>query len=345
MSEITTSNEKETIKIGDNGGFFDSIVRPMFQSGHEGELHTWLKDMSLIRSSLSCSNPDCNERNLTWHSARVVDRFSWKCLICRKNYAIRDSSFFHSVKCDFKTALELILGWCQNIPPKTIASITNTKDFNARKVYERCTKIADTWVMSHINEYLFGGPGKVLVIYEYPGGNMLQDGIEIVKTKKRNNSPTILCIIEANNIPPKMWFHIMQTMPEQINHKNDDTFNDIKKKDNTFDEAIDVIKRHILPGSFIVANKNSKCFNFNAIVELKNYQTFSIDVLEQFDNNDTQKLRDNLATIWQSAVDICEDVLESQKSQGQSIISSYLWRQKFYFQNMLHQIADEYRFK
>ncbi|KAF7989172.1 hypothetical protein HCN44_007482 [Aphidius gifuensis] len=307
MSEITTSNEKETIKIGDNGGFFDSIVRPMFQSGHEGELHTWLKDMSLIRSSLSCSNPDCNERNLTWHSARVVDRFSWKCLICRKNYAIRDSSFFHSVKCDFKTALELILGWCQNIPPKTIASITNTKDFNARKVYERCTKIADTWVMSHINEYLFGGPGKVLVIYEYPGGNMLQDGIEIVKTKKRNNSPTILY--------------------------------------NTFDEAIDVIKRHILPGSFIVANKNSKCFNFNAIVELKNYQTFSIDVLEQFDNNDTQKLRDNLATIWQSAVDICEDVLESQKSQGQSIISSYLWRQKFYFQNMLHQIADEYRFK
>lgn len=52
-----------------------------------------------------------------------------------------------------------------------------------------------------------------------------------------------------------------------------------------------------------------------------------------------------LATIWQSAVDVCEDVLESQKSQGQSIISSYLWRQKFYFQNMLHQIADEYRFK
>ncbi|XP_044010384.1 uncharacterized protein LOC122854038 [Aphidius gifuensis] len=340
MSEITTRNQKKVNEFGDNGGYFDSIVKPILQYGHEDEFRNWLQDMKLIKSSLTCSKPDCYEHKLIWQAARVIDKFVWKCTVCHKNYAIRDASFFHGIHCDLKTSIGLILAWCQNIPPQTIALMLGTQDLNAKKMYKKCTKMADTWVERHIDEFFLGGPGKVLVIYEYPGGNMLSDVIEIVKTDKhKGHLPIILCIIEANNIPPRMWFHIMQKTPKKKNQKNDDTINN-----DTFDEAMNVIKGHILPGSFIVADKNAECYDFNAIVELKNYQTFSIDFLEKFDN-DAQKLRDNLATIWQSAVDIFEDVVESPKSQRQSILSSYLWRQKFNFQNMLEQIADEYRFE
>ncbi|KAF7991692.1 hypothetical protein HCN44_010493 [Aphidius gifuensis] len=301
MSEITTRNQKKVNEFGDNGGYFDSIVKPILQYGHEDEFRNWLQDMKLIKSSLTCSKPDCYEHKLIWQAARVIDKFVWKCTVCHKNYAIRDASFFHGIHCDLKTSIGLILAWCQNIPPQTIALMLGTQDLNAKKMYKKCTKMADTWVERHIDEFFLGGPGKVLVIYEYPGGNMLSDVIEIVKTDKhKGHLPIIL--------------------------------------------SMNVIKGHILPGSFIVADKNAECYDFNAIVELKNYQTFSIDFLEKFDN-DAQKLRDNLATIWQSAVDIFEDVVESPKSQRQSILSSYLWRQKFNFQNMLEQIADEYRFE
>lgn len=93
----------------------------MLQSGHEVELHNWLQEMGLIKSSLSCAKPDCNEHKLTWKATRTVDKFLWKCSICRTIYGVRNASFFHSVTCDIKTALKLILAWCQDIPPLTSA--------------------------------------------------------------------------------------------------------------------------------------------------------------------------------------------------------------------------------
>lgn len=91
-----------------------------------------------------------------------------------------------------------------------------------------------------------------------------------------------------------MLFHITQTIPEQIN-KNDDINSDIKKYDNNnIDETIDIINKHIKPGSLLVVNKYSKWINYNSICKLNGYKTFCIDHLEKFDTNGSKNLRDNL---------------------------------------------------
>lgn len=109
-------------KFGDQGGYFDVVVRPMLQQGHEGELCGWLKEMSLIRTVSTCPHPECKGRSLAWNQARIVDKYSWSCPNCTRKQSIRENSFFFGIKCDLKMCLQLILGWCQMIPSELTAN-------------------------------------------------------------------------------------------------------------------------------------------------------------------------------------------------------------------------------
>lgn len=85
-----------------------------------------------------------------------------------------------------------------------------------KKVYERCGKVTELYVTTHPEDFRIGGPGVVLIVDEYPGGLMAVDSItDVTITKKRNNNyHTIMCIAEATLIPPRMWLHMIKTMPE-----------------------------------------------------------------------------------------------------------------------------------
>ena len=56
-------------------------------------------------------------------------------------------------------------------------------------------------------------------------------------------------------------------------------------------------------------------------------------------------------TIWQSAVEVCEEVQELQKPKGSILLHEYMWRQLFAattssaLEYMLHHIADRYQTK
>lgn len=52
---------------------------------------------------------------------------------------------------------------------------------------------------------------------EFPNGYMTENPSDITSAKKRNNnSHTIVCIAEANTIPTRMWFHMIETFPEVL---------------------------------------------------------------------------------------------------------------------------------
>lgn len=109
-------------RFSDQNGLFDLGVRPMLQQGHEGELCSWLKEMSLIRTASNCPHSDCKGRSLVWSPARIVDKYIWSCPDCMRKQSIRETSFFFGIKCDLKMCLQLILGWCQKIPCEVTAS-------------------------------------------------------------------------------------------------------------------------------------------------------------------------------------------------------------------------------
>ncbi|XP_011308880.1 uncharacterized protein [Fopius arisanus] len=328
MKNIKTSSGKEALeRFGDQGGFFDLVLKPMFQQGHEGELLSWLKETSLIRSSVSCSQPECQGRNMGFVAARLRDRYNWVCPSCSKKQTIREGCFFNGVKTDFKSALMLILAWCQDVPSDLAAQQLEIKEHIVKKVYEKCGKVCEYYIEAHPEEFQVGGPGMVLIVDEFPGGYMIPEGVDVVMNKKRNNnSNTVLCIAEANCIPPKMWLHVIQAMPEPL--PKTEKGKTVMQRCGMVEEAIKVITKQVLPGSFLVANSRARCCNYESLQELKQYSVFSVEYLQKFDNPDHQKLLSNLGTIWQNGAEICEEIQESTRSMGQSIISTHLWKQR-----------------
>lgn len=88
----------------------------MLAPGHEKELISWLKEIGLLPQSQKCKNADTNEfcnAPMRWTPARIVDSYQWKCLSCSQKRTIRDDSVFHNVRCKFKDAIRVMLGWCK----------------------------------------------------------------------------------------------------------------------------------------------------------------------------------------------------------------------------------------
>ncbi|KAH0561331.1 uncharacterized protein LOC123264905 [Cotesia glomerata] len=387
-STTPTSNGKCMIdKIGDSGGLFDLLVRPMFQQGHEGELCSWLKEFSLIRTTLGCQQPECQGKTLAWNTARVIDRYTWVCPTCSKKQSIREGSFFMGVKGDFRTCLQLILAWCQDIPTDIAANNFEIKEHVIKKVYERCSQVAEFYVNSHPEDFKLGGSGCVVLVDEFPSGYMTDITPDVTTTRKRNNnSQPIICIAEASHLPPRMWLHIIKALPEPpkmkiINNNNiiNNHINNISSNNNNsiinnnnnnntiinnnnnnidpqqqksgmIEEAIKQIVNQVLPGSYIVANSRARCCNYEALQDLKQYRVFSVEHLQKFDTPDTHKLLNNLATIWQTGLGVCEEIQESTRGAAKQIITNHLWRQRYgsipsvAFQNMLNHIVECYRF-
>ncbi|KAG7203326.1 hypothetical protein KM043_010414 [Ampulex compressa] len=337
-----------TERFGDQGGYFDVVVRPMLQQGHEGELCSWLKEMSLIRTVSNCPHVDCKGKSLVWNPARIVDKYSWSCPTCSRKQSIRENSFFFGVKCDLKMCLQLILGWCQMVPSDIVASYLDIKKHVVKKVYERCDEVSEMYVMRHPEDWILGGQSAILIVDEFPGGCMTENQSDINTAKKRNNnSHTIMCIAEANTIPTRMWLHVIEAVPELIkvekSQRGDEKCNMVK-------EALKEITRHTVPGSYIVANNRARCCNYESLQELKQYKVISVEHLQKFDPPGKNKLFNNLETIWRTCVEICEEIQDTTYTLGQNIISRRLWRQRFgpsasmAFQYMLNHIAECYRF-
>lgn len=67
----------------------------------------------------------------------------------------------------------------------------------------------------HPEDWLLGGEGAILIVDEFPGGYMTERQPDLNSAKKRNNnSHTIICIAEANAIPPRIWLHMIEAVPE-----------------------------------------------------------------------------------------------------------------------------------
>ncbi|KAK2583530.1 hypothetical protein KPH14_009486 [Odynerus spinipes] len=334
--------------FGDQGGYFDVVVRPMLQQGHEGELCSWLKEMSLIRTVSNCPHSDCKGRSLVWNPARIVDKYNWTCPDCARKQSIREKSFFLGIKCDLKLCLQLILGWCQKIPYEDAASYLDIKTHIVKKVYERCDEVSEIYVIRHPEDWILGDQSAIVIVDEFPGGCMTRNYIDTSTNRKRNNnSHTIVCIAEANTLPPRMWLHMIEAIPEPI--KTDNVKKDVSKC-SMVEEALKEITRHTVPGSYIIANNKARCCSYESLVDLKQYKVISIEQLQKFDPPGKCKLLENLETIWQTGVEICEEIQETTHTLGQHIISRYLWRQRFgsspstAFQYMLNHIAECFRF-
>ncbi|XP_023247428.1 uncharacterized protein LOC106635802 isoform X2 [Copidosoma floridanum] len=347
-----TSHAKEiSERFTDNGGSYDMVVKKMLNDGHEGELCLWLKEVSLIRSDMNCLTESCNGKSLTWQPSRVVDKYCWYCTNCKKKQFIRDSSFFLQIKCELKICMQIIVAWCQFTPSEVVVSYLGLKHFVVRKTYEKLAKVAELYVVNHINEWILGGPDKIIIIDEYPSGYMTETLINAPVTKRRNNNNchTILCMAEVKDIPPRMWMHIMNANPESISPKNAKNQKQATKC-GMVEEALKEICAHAKPGSYLIANKKARCCNYESLKELKDYKVVSLEGLQTHDTPGKNELLNNIETIWQTGIEVCEDIQDTTRAQGLQFFYLHLWRQRFAttpasaFEHIIQHIAECFPF-
>lgn len=331
---ITEKKSCLTLEVLDNEpGFYQYVIKPMLYPGHEGELCTWLKEMGLMQRSLRCHNalksPTCNVP-MKWTQARIVDKYQWKCGECCRKRPIRDDSFFKNTKCSLTATLRIILGWCKDMAPEELVDILNVKVHVVKRLYQTCSQIAEGYVRTHKNDWKLGGPGVIVIIDLYPDGCAKVSGSN---PEYQNNNPTqILCIAEAKTIPTNYWFHVMLSSDDEAARE----------------EALRVVRNMVKPGSVLVADPNAKVCSYNDLLACKEYPTIvSIQDLMRHNKPDSTILQ-NLETIWDPAVRICEEAQYYSQQEVQSYLYNMMWRRRYSrtpssaLESLLHHIADHY---
>nr|CAD7397962.1 unnamed protein product [Timema cristinae] len=212
------ASDKETEKERE---YFHTVIRPMLQSGHEGELCEWMKQMGLLRRGVRCNNPECHGvGTMKWSKARIVDKYNWSCFDCPKKVSIRDGSFFVNIKCELKAAIQAIVGWCEQTPVDVTCKHLNLKNHIVKRVYERCLDVVQNYILSHPQDWLLGGDkNSVVVVDVFPDGYMSERALGAGKKGK------VLCIADTSLMPARTWcamlHHSGQAMAGPSSRLND----------------------------------------------------------------------------------------------------------------------------
>lgn len=135
------------IIVSSEPGYFEQVIRPMLAPGQEGELIIWLKNIGLIPQNQRCRNAlknnSCNIP-MSWIPASSPDVYQWQCLGCMEKRKIRDDSIFHNVKCKFKDAMRLLLGWSKGNSHEMMADILSKLLLVCSKKLTAATKFGVT---------------------------------------------------------------------------------------------------------------------------------------------------------------------------------------------------------
>ncbi|XP_063220789.1 uncharacterized protein LOC134530114 [Bacillus rossius redtenbacheri] len=312
--------------------YYQTVLRPMMSGGHEGELCEWLKQMGLLRRSAQCSNPDCKGRSpMCWRKARIVDKYNWACPDCTRKVSIREGSFFLSIKCEMKAIIRCMLGWCERTSIDVTSSQLDLKQHVVRRVYERCTDVAQAYVLSRPQDWLLGGDGAVVVVDVFPDGYMSE-------RRGTGRDKRVLCIADTGHVPARIWAALLEHAGQQVG-----------AQPGTVDEVLGHVRSHVRPGSTLVVSERSRACPHEMLQGIPDYpSTISVETLMGLDLPGTRRIQENLETIWHSAVEVCEEIQEMPTRSGASLLNEYMWRQLFAvtpssaMQSLLHHIADQF---
>ncbi|XP_049858035.1 uncharacterized protein LOC126345148 [Schistocerca gregaria] len=313
--------------------YFHMVIRPMLTPGHEGELCEWMKEMGLLRRTWRCTNEDCKGVNgyMTWNKARVVDKYNWACPNCSKKLSIREGSFFIHIKCELKQIFQAILCWCEQTPVAQASATLGIKDHVVKRIYDRCSEVASKYVEDHNHAWLLGGDNAVVVIDIFPDGYMTSNPA-VIDCAGKKNTKKVLCIADTSQMPARIWARILE-----------------QEHQGAVEEALMYVTQQIRPGSTLVANERAHACPYSAICQLKGYPSIiSVETLMELDLPGTRRVQENLETIWQALVAVCEEVRDLPKKAGAILLNEFMWRQVFgsssstALESILHHIADQY---
>ncbi|CAH1738251.1 uncharacterized protein LOC114123445 [Aphis gossypii] len=301
--------------------FFETTVEPLLAAGREGDLCEWLKKNGLIAKEQKCPNNEClTTEKMQWHRARVVDKFNWVCLECKKKVPARHGSFFADFKCELGYALRVIDSWCKNMPLSDVSGEGRTKVNVAKRIYNGCAQVAEWQLKKIVGDFKLGGTDVVVIVDVFPDGNM---SLEVPTTSHNNNfSKRVLCIADTAHVPVRVWASLL----------------DGSNKENS--KIVEMVKNHVMLGSTIVTNEMlyPLLHNLPGIGEV-----ISTEALMNLDINHDHKSLKNLETIWATTVEACIQLQDMSTTHAEQHLYELQWRQMYGFialPSMIQQIVE-----
>ncbi|VVC41960.1 Hypothetical protein CINCED_3A000659 [Cinara cedri] len=301
--------------------FFNTTVLPLLGAGREGDLCEWLKKNGLIAKEQKCLNTEClASEKMQWHRARVIDKFNWVCLDCKKKLPARHASFFADFKCELGYALKVINGWCKNLPLSDVGGEGRTKVNVAKRIYTACAQVAEWQLKKIVGDFKLGGTEIVVIVDVFPEGNM---SLEVPATSHNNNfSKRVLCMADTGHVPVRVWASLLEGSNKE-NHK-----------------IVEMVKNRVIPGSTIVTND----LLFPLLHSLPGLgDVISTEALMNLDSNNDQKSLKNLQTIWADTVEACIQLQDMSTTNAEQHLYELQWRQMFKptaFQSIIKQIVE-----
>lgn len=194
--------------------YFKQIVEPMLVSGCEEKLCEWLKKNNLISKQMLCNNEGCEQEPMRWSKARVIDRYNWICVKCKKKLPIRHETFLADIKCDFSGVFTAIDGWCSRKPLTDFSDSKTHKVSVGKRIYNMCSSAAEMYMKSHPELSVLGGKtpdgeDAVVIVDIFPEGCMT-----IQPLNNNNYTKKVLCIGDTSHIPARVWTQLLDSSSE-----------------------------------------------------------------------------------------------------------------------------------
>lgn len=246
---------------------------------------------------------------MKWSKARVIDRYNWICIKCKKKLPIRHESFLADLKCDLSSIFSTIDGWCSH---KLLTEFPDNKTFRVsvgKRIYSMCTSAAEAYMKNHPELGQLGGKttdgeDAVVIVDVFPDGSMT------LKPQNNNNyTKKILCIADTSHIPARVWTQLVDNAYEEDHSK-----------------IADIVIAHVKSNSTIVTSNVLYPF----IKNLQGYsEVINIKTLMTFDPAQHEKSLKNIETIWATTVETCQQVQNLNPNSAEQTLWELHWRQIF----------------
>lgn len=194
------------------GEYYKTTIKPLLDPGCEDKLCDWLKKNGLIPKQMHCNNEECQQHPMTWSKARVIDRYTWICVKCKKRAPIRSKTFLGELKCDFANIFSAIDGWCSRKFSESTEK--NYKLAVGKRVNTMCSSAAEIYMKNHPELSLLGGKNAdgedaVVIVDVYPDGSMT-----LQPHNNNNYTKKVLCIADTTYIPARVWAQMLEPMED-----------------------------------------------------------------------------------------------------------------------------------
>ncbi|KAH1009060.1 uncharacterized protein LOC109544392 [Dendroctonus ponderosae] len=315
----------------DNGNlssyYQEKVIPKLTDRSHN--FFKWLIDSELLSANVACPNSKHDQNCLNKMELVIAnglyDSYQLRCKNCCRRESIRKHSIFYGIKCNLRSAIRILYGWCKGMDLEIMSNILGLDKHIIGTMYNRTTKVVNNCLRLLRN---LGGNNVVVLIDIYP--HLMSNQRALIKSSR-----PILCITQISGIPQKYWL-------EALDYWDPNNSADVTKITN---QVHSIISSRVHPESTLVLPINSTLSFTHLAAKLKD-QYCKVRCLDDLTkcSSSSEVLSSVLETIWNVPLAICEEAQYFNPDYVGQFLTKHIWNKVYEedsFVELIGLIANE----